>query len=54
MKQLIQIPLSLLQEMSEVNDLSDFLQYVDNVTLIPSTVKGQDSYIVGVEDTIDG
>lgn len=48
-----QIPVSLLQELSEVDDLSGFLQYVDNVTLVPSTAEGQDPFVFGIGETVN-
>jgi len=48
-----QIPLSLLQELSEVDDLSDFLQYVDNVTLVPSSAKELEPRLLGTEGIVD-
>ena len=54
LKLLNQIPLSLLQELSEVDDLSDFLQYVDNVTLVPSSAKELEPRLLGTEGIVDG
>ena len=50
---LLQIPASLLRRLSETNDLSDFLQFVDNVTFIPAS-GGRDPYVAGSWETVDG
>lgn len=49
-----QIPLSLLNELNEAADWSEFLKFVDNVTVIQDVTKGDQLKIYGAWEDVDG
>ena len=49
----IKIPISLLNQLNEASDWSEFLKYVDNVTVVEGETAGDTPYVYGAWE-VDG
>lgn len=50
----LQIPLSLLNELNEAADWTEFLKFVDNVTVVQDEKKSDQIKVYGAWEDVDG